>query len=190
MQSERLNVLIENGRTAREELLFRVKHRDHWLKLQLLAQITILALAGGIEVGAFAMKPLSPLPNAMALSVPIAFVLTCLYFVEDRLIGFLSTYIGRLSVVEGQLSANTPFDNWDSSEELRSYAKTTLPFRAYAQFVSFVVVPTGITVLRISNWQWPWSRIQSAEILLDVVFLIWTVVIVAKAFKHRRKTGE
>ena len=44
ISKERVQFLIESSRTSHEKLIFRIKHRDDWLKIQLVAQVIMLAL--------------------------------------------------------------------------------------------------------------------------------------------------
>ena len=181
--------MIECIRTAREELLLRVKHRDDWLKLQLLAQITLLALAGGVRLGG--VEASGPLPIVVALSVPVSFVLASLYFVEDRLIGHLSKYIGQLSNDEARLSSSTEIiPNWDISKELREYARNTLPFRAMAQLATFVIVPAGLSILRIGTFGTSWTNLQIAEVAINSILWLATFGIAVQVFKSHRRRGQ
>jgi hypothetical protein len=59
---DRTNFLIETSRTSHEELMFRIKQRDDWMKLQLISQGALAALAFGIEVSG--VKTASPVPWA------------------------------------------------------------------------------------------------------------------------------
>jgi hypothetical protein len=186
---KRMDYLIECLRTTREELLFRVKHRDDWLKLQLFAQITILALAGGVKIGG--VEASGPLPIVFALSVPISFILVTLYFVQDTLIGYLSRYVGQLSNEEAKLSStNEIIPNWDVSPECREYTRHALPFRSTALFVAFVLVPAilvGIWIVTISG---AWTILQTAEVILTAILWLATLGLVIRVYVLRRKTGK
>src|SRR3954470_21288225 len=90
---DRTDYLLECFRTTREELLMRVKHRDSWLKLQLLAQAVILALMSGIILSG--VESHNAMPELAWLALPISIVSAGLYFTEDGIICRLSKYIGK-----------------------------------------------------------------------------------------------
>lgn len=87
--------------------MFRIKHRDDWMKLQLVSQGALAALAFGIEVSG--VKPHLRCPGRLTLAAPVSFVLAVLYCVEDRLVGLLSHWrlrdlLRRLTQREAALS--------------------------------------------------------------------------------------
>jgi hypothetical protein len=152
------------AKTAREELLMRVKHRDDWLKLQLLAQAVLWALANGVKFQAESPVPLTVVPTLVP-AVSLAFCL--LYYVEDGLIHLLSQYIGTLGT-----------DSWDTSQQLRDYARgRILVFRAVAQLIAFVLVPWYLT---LSRPLLSWGNLP----------LLFAIIIVAIGYKERRGTGQ
>ena len=59
------DVALEYFRSAREELLFRVKHRDDWFKLAILAQAVLWGLGKGVKIGG--AEPLAPMPEMLIL---------------------------------------------------------------------------------------------------------------------------
>ena len=144
--SDRHDYLIECSRTAREELLFRIKHRDAWLKLQLFVQAVLWALSHGIKLGG--AEASTPVPLALALALPIGLVLAGLYFVEDGLIHRLSQYVASLSDIENKLSNNQcKIVCWDASAPLRGYAKgVTLVIRQIAQIAAFLIIPGYLAI--------------------------------------------
>lgn len=183
--SDRLDYLIECSKTARKELLFRVKHRDAWLKLQLLVQAVLWALSNGIKFGG--AEPSSPVPLALALALPISLVFTSLYLVEDRLIHGLSQYIGSLSGLEKKFSkGDIKIICWDVSEPLRKYAKgITLILRQVALIAGFVILPAYLALSyqqkhEFETWE-TWIQ--------GVVFFLIVVLIIA-GYLQRRKTGK
>jgi hypothetical protein len=183
--SARITYLIECHRSGHEELMFRVSHRDQWLKLQLLAQATFLALALGVEVGG--VKATNPFPTVIVVALPIAITLTALYVVEDRLIGLISRYVGRLSRLEAELSSSTTkIDYVGSSSELREYIRTTLPIRALAQCVVFGLIPTGLATYRMLTVS-SWTPIRYVEAAVDAACLIGVGILLAISFSDRRK---
>jgi hypothetical protein len=162
--STSLGTPSEFAKTARDELLMRVKHRDDWLKLQLLAQAVLWALANGVKFQAEASAPLTVVPS-LAPAVALAFCL--LYYVEDGLIHRLSKYIGSLG--EG---------SWETSPQLRSYAQgRPLFFRVLAQLIAFVVVPWYLT---LSQALFSWGNLP----------LLLAVAVVGAGYVERRATGR
>lgn len=190
MHNQRFDYLLENFRSAREEILFRVQHRDNWLKLQLLSQTALFALSQGIKLGG--VEATGPIPYIASLSIPIAFIFTSLYLIEDSIIGYLSRYISKIASEETKLSkAKEPIYTWDRSEELQLYAKHALPLRVIYQFVGFVFVPLGLALpllLQLIN------QTRSAIINLGIVgnILLWfiTIFLLFRAYYLRRTTGQ
>lgn len=155
--------------TCREEILFRIKHRDGWLKLNLLAQATIWALTKGVQISGTSTP--APVPDALVLAFPVSFVLAGLYYVEDRIIHFLSKYIGR----------KWP-ESWDASAELLEYAKgITLPLRVVAQVACFLILPGYLTLLQYGT---EWGRLTFQGVL---VLLIASLIVIG--YRQRRATG-
>ncbi len=184
----RVDFLFENYSSVREEILFRIKQRDDFLKLQLLAQAILLALSQGIEFNV--IRATKPYPNALALSAAISLVIACIYYVEDNIIGYLSKYIGAISEAERNLrSETTIIDNWDISEPLREYTKTTLPLRFVAQFVAFILIPAILTIYRFMGYNQN-QFINSFEFYLNVVIYVFIIVVVFKGLKVRKTTGQ
>lgn len=167
--SDSEHLVIERSRTAREELLLRVRHRDSWLKLQLLAQAILWSLAKGVKLGG-ADSP-APLPEALALASPIALVFASLYYVEDGLIHRLSKYI------EGLDSGS-----WDASPQLKNYATgLTLILRLTAQLAAFVALPSYLVLIQLPSECWQATG--------HTVFLALTFVVVVVGYWQRRSTG-
>ena len=118
--SDRVNFLIECSRTSREEMLFRIKHRDQWLKTQLYIQAVLFAIGNGVKIAG--TVDTDPNPDVLAISLPIAATLTVLYMVEDHLIQGLSDYAAKLSEVEQTITNGTiPIISYDSSVQLLCY---------------------------------------------------------------------
>lgn len=187
ISKERIDFLIESSRTSLEELIFRIKHRDDWLKIQLLAQITMLALAFGVEVGGF--NATNPIPNVLALAVPTAFILASLYVVEDNLIGHLSRERGKLSLIEAQMfPAEREIPLFEASDALRDYAKTTLPIRLAAQLGAFVLIPAGLSAYRFISFA-VWNKLQIVESAVDIFLWCVTIGMIVWTFRRRQRTG-
>ncbi len=186
--SERMDYLFECFRTAREELLFRVRHRDDWLKTQLISQAALLALAKGIEI--VGIKSATPYPDLTAFSMSISLIFACLYYTEDNLIGYLSKYIGAISNTEAVLrQEKTIIACSDISEHLRLYARHTLPSRFLAQAFAFIIIPMGLTFYRIVQFK-SWGILQFGEVAIDIIFLLFIGIQCFRGFLFRRQTGQ
>lgn len=156
-------------KTTREEILFRIRHRDAWLKLNLLAQATIWAVAKGVQISG--TSSIHPLPEALVLAFPVSFVFAGLYYVEDRLVHYLSKYI----------ASKWP-DSWDASPQLAEYAKgVTLSLRAAAQVACFLVLPGYLTYLQFGA---EWNRFAFQGVLALLISLL-----IVLGYVQRRGTG-
>jgi hypothetical protein len=161
MPNDSNTFLIACFNTAREEVLFRVRHRDGWLRVNLLSQAALLALASGVKYVVEGHKP-----EFACLAPFVSLVFACMYTVEDRLIGQLGNYIGSLSEAEAVLSERKGrmIVNWDLSPQLQEgYTNgPALKVRLLAQLLSFVLIPGVIGWIGISFiTQWPlvnWAR--------------------------------
>ena len=191
----RLNVILESSRTAHDELLFRVKHRDDWLRLQLVVQAALLGVASGVEVAG--IRSTSSLPDMLALAVPSGFVLGTLYVAEDRLVSLLSRYRAQLGELEVQLAGSRmliPF--FEGSKEMQEFLRSALPVRGLALFVVFAVIPAGLATYRFArlpNWS-PQTAIEcalDAALLLIVLFLLgWSWWLRLRPNKPQQATAK
>ena len=162
---------IEYFEAARKELLFRVKHRDSWLKLDLLALATMWALARGIKFGPAEAR--APVSDVLLLAIPLSLVFAALYFVEDSLVHNLSTFI----------ASRWPA-SWDASAELRSYARgKSLALRAVGQVAAFIVTPAYLFFLQF-GFRCSWSVVVQLVLLAGIVWLI------GAGYLQRRGTGR
>lgn len=158
------NYCIEQIGTAREEVLFRIKHRDAWFKLQLLAQAVLWALAQGIKFSG--IESTAPFPEAIFLAPPISLVFASLYYVEDGLIHKLNKYIKRKDP-----------GSWDGSPELQEYAKgLTLILRVVAQLAAFVVLPLYL--------------LREEASAFSYVLMAVTIVVIMLGYVQRRTTAS
>jgi hypothetical protein len=174
--------------TARGELLFRVKHRDNWIQLELLAQGILLAIAQGVQVGG--VSAARPYPDVLGLSCAISLVLACLYYMEDNHIGYLSKYVGAISTAEAVISKrHLLIANWDISEQLRQYSRQVLPMRLVAQIIAFIVIPSGLSILWLTR-AGSGTVLQYSELAVDSLFLLLITIFTVRAYRLRRKTGE
>jgi hypothetical protein len=186
---ERIDYLLECYRTSCGQLLFRIEHRDHWLKIQLLAQVVFLALASGIEISG--INATSPTPVVLALSIPTSLLLAALYVLEDRIISHEVRYIARLSIKEAELSSSSEIiDNLEASPEIRQYAMQTLPIRAIIQICAFLLIPAGLTIYRFSNRPLTANTLNIVEIATDILFWLAIVVLIANGYRQRREAAR
>jgi hypothetical protein len=186
--SDRAEFLVECHRSGHEELMFRVSHRDNWLKIQMLAQATFLALTFNVEVAG--VKAASGIPTVLILALPTALTLACLYVVEDRLIGLISRYNGRLSDLEARLTKSEAVIQYvGASQEIREYANTILPIRIVAQVVAFALVPVLLSTYRfaeLSELQW----FNWVELVIDILCFIGVLYLLHVAYRERKRSGR
>jgi hypothetical protein len=184
ISTERIQFLIESSRTSHEELMFRIKHRDDWLKIQLLAQVTMLALTFGINIGG--VNATAPIPNVIALAIPTSFILTCLYVVEDNLVGYLTKERSKFAYTEARMYPHEDrMDLFEASDALNDYRKTTLHIRLLAQLVAFVLIPVGFALYRFTRIP-AWNNLHFFEFLIDAALLGGTLCLIIWAFFKRR----
>jgi hypothetical protein len=180
-----MDYLIECSRSAREELLARVQHRDSYLKLHFLVQGVLLALSYGVNISG--VEANGPVPLSLYLAVPLTAVFALLYYTEDRLIGQLSSYVGSLSNAAQQKSGET-VSSWDVSPQLREYAQTTVRYRFFAHVAAFVVAP-GVLLYLLQRFYPPTSWHQWGWCIVQVLILAALLVLSIKEFRYRKKTG-
>ncbi len=196
MSHERLNYLNECHRSAREELLFRVKHRDAYLKFQLTVQVVIWGLINGVTfLGSSTSEGKTLDSNFSALCLPISFVFAGLYFVENGLIGKMSLYIKSLTDKELELCKTSNSEqehrkiviyNWESSEEFEEYRKKfNLLLRSITQFFVFLLLPLVVSVeyhktLNLYN-------VRSLESLIQLVSGTLIGLLIVYGYLRRRE---
>jgi hypothetical protein len=180
-----VDYLIECSRTAREELLLRVRQRDSFLKTYFLIQVVLLAMSKGIKVEG--VETGGPLPASLLLVVPVAVIFALLCYTEDRLIGQLSAYVGSLS--KEVTNESKQVLAWDVSPQLRDSAKRTVCYRGLAHLAAFVITPSVLVGMRYyhtrpSNcWQW-------TGLALQVVLLIYLLFLSIVEWRYRMSTGQ
>jgi hypothetical protein len=188
-QKADIDFLVACFNTARDEILFRVRHRDAWLKINLISQAALLALAVGIK---FQVEGSKATPEFACLAPVASLVFACMYAVEDRLVGHLGSYIGSLSEAEGVLQGREHMliVNWDISVQLREdYAKgPALKIRLVAQILSFIVIPGGISSLWLRTLP-PGLVFLLGSLGMGLVLGLAGFVCV-KGYRFRRRTGE
>jgi len=172
--------------TAREELLWHAGHRDTWLKLHVVAQVAIFAIANGIDLGVF--KASIPLPSARVFVFPVALVVSIFYFVEDRLVGLLSKYIGALTRAEARITNGQCLLSWDISPQLRRYAtEGTLALRVIGQVAAFALLPFVLVCLQQDGPRAPLSR----TVILSALACVLAIgALIAWSMKLRIETGD
>lgn len=182
------NTVIEYFRSAREEIMLRVKYRDTWLTIQLLAQVVLFALAEGVEVAGVR----APAANSifLLLSFPISLLLVSLYRVEDSIIGYIGNYISAIPEAEARL-LRRPWlvRNWDSSQQFRLYGEKALPIRLTAQIVAFLVIPGGLSLVRMNEVE-SWRIFQEFALVADAFFAVLICAILIGGFLLRRKINN
>ena len=175
---------VEYLKTTREEILFRIKHRDSYLKMYMIIQTVLIAMSKGIAVAGTKVNHAHP--EALLFSAPIALIFCLLYSTEDRLIGHLSKYIGKAAK-----SIPTMIPHWECSDELRAYSNTTLYLRVLAQWFAFFFVPLLFSI------EFFWS--QKGETLfprlvfmyaIEIICLIMITGVLVFSFSFRKTTGK
>jgi hypothetical protein len=184
-KNERSEFLLASFTAAREELLFRITNRDNWLKLQLLVQAALLALAQGVELGGVRFS--QPLPDVLLLSTSVSLIFVCLYHAEERLIGFIANYAASLTEREAQLhNSKSLIDNWDHSHQVRQYTQETLPLRYIAVSTVFVFFPIVLTLVRVGTFT-TWGLIPIIEVIFHAVLIVITLLVVMRGYRARKK---
>ena len=182
-ESHRIDYLFECMRTTREEMLFRIKHRDNWLSAHLVVQAGLLALAQGVEMAG--LKGPKAYPDVLVLALPIAFILACLYFVEDLLISNLCRYSGSLSQAEAALrNSAVEIANPDTIRNLRRDGWNITPLRALAQVVGFMLVPGGLALLHLAQLP-QWNVLGGTELVLDAILWLGIALLIWRCYLSR-----
>lgn len=200
-EKERNDFLVEASRTSHEELVFRVTQRDNWMKIQLLAQITLLALALGVEFGGTKVgtKRTAGLRTlALALAMPVSVTLAAQYFDEDLLVNCLSHYRHDLTGLEAALSGGAaPIELFEASKWRKEYWDRAFSTRTVGQAVAFAVIPLVLTVgMYFRKWRlcrtwWGESPLlaRGAHAMLLLVYalgMVWVSCLVCRAASLRR----
>lgn len=177
---------VECFRSAREELLFRVKHRDSYLNIHFLVQGVLLALSKGVKIAG--VETSSPLALSLYLAVPLTAVFALLYYTEDRLIGQLSSYAGSLSgPVQKEFSEKVVC--WDVSPQLREYARTTVWYRFLAHLAAFVIAPSVLLYLLYHSAP-PTTCHQWIGCTSQIIILVCLLALSIKELRYRLTTGR
>ena len=190
---DRYSYFLECHIHAREETFFRLRERSKLFYVHLFVQVTILALAFGVQLGQF--KPpgtqgssLLPFSLVLILAVPSAFVFATLYTIEDYLVDFGSRHLAHLSHFEEQWTANAVcipnFDRWAS----RHFAQTTIPLRFQAQVIGFVIIPAIEAFFRFYTGgplRLTQTQLIEASIYVILLFLILFRLIRLYIFRRR-----
>ena len=179
-----MEYLLECFKTAREELLHRVKHRDNYLKLHLLVQGILFCLYKNIKIAG--VETASPLHFSLYLSVPLTFIFALLYYTEDRLIGHLGSYIGQLSNVAKKNETQDEIYNWDASPQLLEYSKTTLVYRFLAHLSAFVIIP-GILLNFYYDCTISWNKVELTGFIAQITILFFLAGLSIKEYIFRKR---
>lgn len=184
----RLQYLIECFKAAHEEGMFRIQKRDKWLQSQLLVQVGLLSIARGLEISG--VKAASPYPDVLVLSSAASAVFVTLYLIENSLIANLSKYVASLSELEKNFGGGKIIPNWDASQNyVGNYIRDTLPFRLVAQFMTFLLIPLGITTFRILSVPYRKS-VVAAEALVHAVLFVYVLFIILLNYKRRSRNAQ
>lgn len=188
-QDSPTNTILEYFRSAREEVMLRVKYRDNWLIIQLLSQVVLFALAQGVEIAGVRASGANPI--FLFLSIPISLLLASLYHIEDSIIGYIGNYISAIPEAEAEISTRkTVIRNWDASEQFKLYGSRALPIRLIAQTVAFLLIPICLSGIRMSSVK-TWGLFQWVELLVNALFAIVVSAILIRGFLLRRSiNGE
>ena len=183
-KSTRHEYLLECYRTSNQELLFRCKHRDHWIKIQLLGQVILLSLALGVEISG--VRASSNVPSVLALALPVSFVLLALYSVEDRLVSHIIHYI-KVDITHWEAvlsSANESMPNLEMSEGMSKYEKSTLFLKTVTQTVAFLIIPICLVVYWLSftcfNSFW-----EILGLIINIICGVFIILLIIWTFYER-----
>lgn len=182
--SERIEYLISCFNNSHEELLFRIKHRDNWLKANLIFQVTILALSYGVEIGG--VKGTNVSPDILLLAIPGAFIFMTLYSLEDRLISLICNYLVNISKKEQELSEDELIvHNFDSSLQAQDYVKKFLPIRTAGNTISFCLIPSILFYHRFSTPPPAPCKLNLMSVI-QTILLIAIIILIFSASKARK----
>jgi hypothetical protein len=179
-KSTRYEYLLECYRTSNQELLFRCKHRDNWIKIQLLGQVILLSLASGVEISG--VRSSTNVQSVLVLALPISVVLLALYSVEDRLVSHIIHYI-KFEITHWEeilSSAKEIIPNLEMSEGMSKYEKSTLVLKTVTQSVAFFFIPICLAVYWFSVtclnsfWEILGFILNIICGLIIILLLIWT----------------
>ena len=182
--SERIEYLISCFNNSHEELIFRIKHRDNWLKANLIFQVTILALSYGVEIGGVKGNNVSP--DILLLAIPGAFIFMTMYYLEDRLISLICNYLVNISKKEQELSEeNLIVHNFDSSLQAQGYEKKYMPIRTMGNTISFCFIPGMLFYHRFSKTTIVPSKLNLMS-AIQTLILIAILLLIFSASKARK----
>jgi hypothetical protein len=189
--------LIECHAYARESLIFRVKQREQLMRLHLLAQGTLLALALGVGVGDFtppadASTDMIRFPIVLILAAPCALIFGLLYITEDYLVDFSSKHIAQFPKQESDLMG-TGIEIMNLDVGMKGHlAKRSIPIRFTAQLFAFILVPLILSILcyyadPLAKWR-PYAK--SYLVVFDSVLLLSLFGFLIRLFLFRQKEAE
>lgn len=183
--NQQFEFLTECFRTANARLLFRVKHRDLWLKFQLIAQFTLILL---VMLGKIAYPDqTSLLQYLLILAFPIAALSCTLYVAQDRLIGHIIEYLNSVARTVADYGDQTvPIYNLESSPAGKDYTKTALPIRLIGQLFSFLMIPLWMLAYRLFNLH-SFELIHMIMTGVDLILAGLIVWLLSTTYSSRRK---
>jgi len=117
---EAREILVEYHKTAKEEMLLRLKWRDNWLKYQFILHTIFCSFALGINIKGFGLEISGAQIDTLMFIIPLSIITSAAYSVEDYRIASLSTYLKSITLAEYKLrslekvqSLNYLINNWE-----------------------------------------------------------------------------
>jgi hypothetical protein len=162
--------LIEYYKLGHQQLLATMQKRDKILYLNLIAQAILLALSLGISVGPTTAS--MPRPDVSLFAIPIAFVFTLLYVVEDGAVTSLSSYLSDLCHLESKLNLS-----FEGSSNIRAFLPSVF-IRMVAQVGAFCIIPYFLAFQEYTG--------SVPYVFLHWVFLVLSLIALGYAYirKH------
>jgi len=170
--------------TAREQVMFHSRHRDHWIELQLLSQGVLIALALGVKIGT--VRTDESIPDALLFSVPISLIFCALYVVEDRLVAQFCGYISSVSEhVKELCQGNITIENPEAHLRNSIFSLDFLTVRLIAQIVTFLLIPGSIAIYAFFDIH-AWHLREIGLAILSVISWFTAIALLGQAFLRHR----
>ncbi len=169
-----------------DELLFRIRNRDNWIKTQLICQLVLIAIASGLKLQI--VNSDSPLPNALSFSLPVSFVIFLLYQIEETIITLLSRYLGEMSKAEEAMNSGFFVHNFDSSVAVGSFWTRSQKLKTASVSIVFLLIPLSLWLYRARSMVKDWYfAVEAGVSCLLMVFITWSIV---NAHNARRQNAK
>jgi hypothetical protein len=169
-----------------DELLFRIRTRDNWIKVQLVCQLTLVAVSSGLKLQIINND--HPLPNALSFCIPVSFVVFLLFQIEETIIALLSRYLGEMSAAEEALNPGYLVHNFDSSVAVSDFWTKSQVFRTLSISVIFLLIPAILWLYRAYAIKYDISFIFEAAI--SFIFLGFIATNIVRAHNARRQNAR